>query len=380
MKCVDKVKTAIIGCGAISKSYIESIQTKFSILDIVGCYDRNPEKVELTARTYGIKALTWEEILQDNTIELVINLTAPRSHFEVIKALLLAGKHVYTEKILTIELHEAKQLLQLADSKGCRLGTAPDTFLGSSLQTAKSLIENGLIGEVTACQCMLNRDAAQFAEVVPFTSGPGGGIGFDVGIYYLTALLSILGPVKEVTGLTRTREKMRHHTSLDKFGQAYEMQCETLMTGTLLFENDCIGSLMFNSETIQLSPEQPLLTLFGSKGIIYMADPNKFGGDVNVILKGNSVPFVIQQSHGYNDESRGLGAAEMAWAIRKSVPHRASKEMAYHALEILHGLVRSGQQRTFCEISSTFSLPDGLPSGYPGATYLGSESETALAL
>lgn len=375
-----KVKTAIIGCGAISKSYIESLQTKFTLIDLVGCHDRNPEKAHLTASTYGIKVLTWEAILNDPSIELVINLTAPRAHYEVIKALLLADKHVYTEKILTIELNEAKELLALAEHRGCRLGSAPDTFLGASLQTAKSVIESGLIGEVTSCHCILNRDAAQFAEIIPFTHGPGGGIGFDVGIYYLTALLSLLGPVTEVTGLARTRAPARQHTALAKIGQPYEMQCETLMSGTLRFANDCIGSLLFNSETIQLSPEQPVFTLFGTNGIMHMADPNKFGGDVRVTLKGNSVPFVMQQSHGYNDESRGLGVAEMAWALRKSVPHRASKEMAYHALEVLHGLVTSGEQRRFCPIVSTFSLPAALPAGYLGKSYLGSDSESALAL
>lgn len=380
MTVVEKVKTAIIGCGAISKSYIESLQTKFTLIDLVGCHDRNPEKAHFTASTYGIKVLSWEEILSDSTIELVINLTAPAAHYEVIKTLLLAGKHVYTEKILTIELSEAKALLELADSRGCRLGSAPDTFLGASIQTAKAVIDSGLIGEITSCHCVLNRDAAQFAEIIPFTRGPGGGIGFDVGIYYLTALLSLLGPVKEVTGVSRTRHPSRQHTALDKIGQHYEIQCETLMAGTLLFASECIGSLLFNSETIQLSPEQPVLTLFGTKGIMYMADPNKFGGDVRVILKGNSVPFIMQQSHGYNDESRGLGAAEMAWALRKSVPHRASKEMAYHALEVLHGLVRSGEQRCFSTISSTFLPPTALPAGYPGKTYLGSESESALAL
>lgn len=379
MTAKNQVKTAIIGCGAISKSYIESLQKKFSIIDLVGCHDRNAEKMQLTADSYNLKAMTLDEILDDPTVELVINLTTPQAHYAVIKMLLLAGKHVYTEKILTIELHEAKELLELADSRGCRLGCAPDTFLGASIQTAKSVIDSGLIGDITSCHGVLNRDAAQFAERYPFSCAPGGGIGFDVGIYYLTALLSLLGPVQEVTGVTRTRQPIRQHSLLDKLGQTYKIECETLMAGTLLFANDCIGSVHFNSETIQLFPEQPILTLFGTKGIMQLADPNHFGGDISITLKGNTVPFVMQQSHGYDDESRGLGAAEMAWALRKSVPHRAAKEMAYHALEVLHGLVISGEQRRFYRLSSTFTMPEAMPAGFTGKTYLGGESESALA-
>lgn len=121
------------------------------------------------------------------------------------------------------------------------------------------------------------------------------------------------------------------------------------------------------------------MTLYGTKGGVYMADPNKFGGDVKVILKGNNEPFVMQQAHGFDTESRGLGAAEMAWSLRKSEPHRASMEMAYHALEILHSIVASGESRRFKTISSTFALPNALPSGFPGESYLGANEESCLA-
>lgn len=157
------------------------------------------------------------------------------------------------------------------------------------------------------------------------------------------------------------------------------MACETLLSGTLLFENGCVGSLHFDSDSIQISPERPVLTLYGTKGIVYMADPNKFGGDVKVILKGNSEPVVMQQIHGFNTESRGLGAAEMAWSLRKSVAHRASMEMAYHALDILHSIVASGESRTFKTVNSTFDIPNAVPAGFPGADYLGSSEESSLA-
>lgn len=379
MPLVKKVRAAIVGCGVISTSYIESLQAKFSIIEIAGCYDRNVDKCQNTAQRYGIAALSWEQILDDPTIEMVINLTPPQAHYDVIKALLNAGKHVYSEKILTIELAQAGELLALAQATNRRLGCAPDTFLGASVQTAKAIVDSDMIGEVTSCHCALNRDSALFAEIFPFTSKAGGGIGFDVGIYYVTALLSILGPVNEVSGYSRTRHAQRDHYFLNKLGESYEMACETLLSGTLLFENGCVGSLHFDSESIQIKPERPVLTLYGTKGIVYMADPNKFGGDVKVILKGNSEPFVMQQAHGFNSESRGLGAADMAWALRKSVAHRASAQMAYHALDILHSIVASGESRTFQTVSSTFAVPDAVPAGFPGADYLGSSEESALA-
>lgn len=380
MSTIQKVRTAIVGCGVISASYIESLQQKFSIIEIVGCYDRNSEKAQHTAQRYGLNVLEWEQILTDPSIELVINLTPPQAHFSVISALLMAGKHVYSEKILTIELEEASELLALAQRNNLRLGCAPDTFLGASVQTAKAIIDTGMIGEVTSCHCALNRDSALFAEVLPFTSKAGGGIGFDVGIYYITALLSILGPVREVSGFSRTRDSKREHYFIQNLGKPYDMECETLMSGTLLFESGCVGSIHFDSETIQLKPERPVMTIYGTKGIIYMADPNKFGGDVNVILKGNNEPFVMQQIHGFKSESRGLGAAELAWSMRYEVPHRASMAMGYHALEILHGIVSSGKSRAFVTLRSNFNIPKPLPAGFPGSDYMGASEESSLAV
>lgn len=380
MSTIQKVRTAIVGCGVISASYIESLQQKFSIIEIVGCYDRNSGKAQHTAQRYGIDMLEWEQILTDPSIELVINLTPPKAHFSVISALLMAGKHVYSEKILTIELEEASELLALAQSNNLRLGCAPDTFLGASVQTAKAIIDSGMIGDVTSCHCALNRDSALFAEVFPFTSKAGGGIGFDVGIYYITALLSILGPVREVSGFSRTRDSKREYYFLQNLGKTYDMECETLMSGTLLFESGCVGSVHFDSETIQLKPERPVMTIYGTKGIIFMADPNKFGGDVNVILKGNNEPFVMQQIHGFKNESRGLGAAELAWSMRHSVPHRASMNMGYHALEILHGIVSSGKSRSFVTLRSNFSVPASLPAGFSGSDYMGASEESSLAV
>jgi predicted dehydrogenase len=377
---IQPVKTVIVGCGVISDAYLSTMINKFKILEMVACCDLNLEKAQATAQKYGIKALTMDEILAEASIELVVNLTTPEAHYPVIKQLLEAGKHVYTEKVLSVELEHAAELVKIADQKKLYLGAAPDTFLGSAIQTARYVVESGMIGEITSCYCAFTRDSELLNRVFPFTAKPGGGIGFDVGIYPLTALLSILGPVKEVSGVVRTRKPERPDYSLEHFGESFQVQCENLMVGILQFECGAVGNILFDSNSIFILPEKPSLVLFGALGILYMADPNQFGGEVKVILKGNNEPFVMQQSHAFSDECRGLGVAEMAWALRMGRKNRANKEMAYHALEVLHGLVKGSETRANHVMQSTFEKLPPLPRGYSGQGFFEFIDEMGIAL
>ncbi|MBN2147468.1 MAG: Gfo/Idh/MocA family oxidoreductase [Anaerolineales bacterium] len=374
------VKTAIVGCGMISDAYLNTMIHKFKILNVVGCCDLNTERAQEKAKKYEIQPLTMEEILADASIELVVNLTTPTAHYPVIKQLLEAGKHVYTEKVLTVELEHAAELVKIADQKGLYLGAAPDTFLGSAIQTARYVVDSGMIGDITSCYCALTRDSDLFGLAFPFTIKPGGGIGFDVGIYFITALLSILGPVKEVSGVVRTRKPERQDYSLERFGKTFQVECENMMTGILQFECGTVGNVLFDANSIFTIPEKPSLVLFGTMGILYMADPNSFGGEVRVILKGNNEPFVMQQSHAFSDECRGLGVAEMAWSMRMGRKNRANKEMAYHALEVLHGIVKSSETKTNQIMQSTFEKMPPIPRGYSGQTYFEFVEESGIAL
>jgi predicted dehydrogenase len=366
---IQPVKTAVVGCGMISDAYLTTMINKFKILDVVGCCDINADKAQEKAQKYGIKALSLQELLADASIEIVVNLTTPTAHYPVIKQLLEAGKHVYTEKVLSVELEHAAELVKIADQKNLYLGAAPDTFLGSAIQTARYVVDSGLIGDISSCYCALNRDGEILNRAFPFTAKPGGGIGFDVGIYSITALLSILGPVKEVSGIVQTRKPERPDYSLEHFGEPFRVECENLMAGILQFERSTVGNLLFDSNSIFVLPEKPSLVLFGTMGVMYMADPNRFGGDVRVILKGNNEPFVMQQSHAFSDESRGLGVAEMAWSLRMGRKNRASKEMAYHALEVLHGIVKSSETKSNQVMKSTFEKMPPIPRGYSGQTF-----------
>jgi len=376
---IQPVKTAIIGCGAISDAYLSTMTSKFKILDVVGCCDRNPEKAQEKAQKYGIKVLSMEEILADDSIEIVVNLTTPTAHYPVIKQLLEAGKHVYTEKVLSVELEHAAELVKIADQKNLYLGAAPDTFLGSAIQTARYVVDSGMIGNITSCYCAFTRDSDILNRAFPFTAKPGGGIGFDVGIYSITALLSILGPVKEVSGVVQTRKPQRPDYSLENFGESFQVECENLMSGILQFEQGTVGNILFDSNSIFILPEKPSLVLFGTMGIMYMADPNNFGGDVRVILKGNNEPFTMQQSHAFSDQCRGLGVAEMAWSMRMGRKNRASKEMAYHALEVLHGIVKSSETRSNQVMKSTFEKTPPIPRGYSGQTFFEFVEEIGIA-
>ncbi len=372
------VRTAVVGLGAISGVYLQNLSERFSIIELAGCCDRKPQRTQEVARRFGVAPMTMEEILADDSIELVVNLTQPEAHYDVIKRLLLGGKHVYTEKVLAVGLAQAQELVALAQSKGLLLCAAPDTFLGAGLQTARLAVDAGLIGEVTSCVAILQRDAGLLAECFPFTAKPGGGIGLDVGVYYATALCSILGPATAVCGMSDTyRPERIHETARSGFGAPYTLQTETLLAATARFACGAVGSFHFNAASIQC--EQPSLTLFGTQGILFLPDPNCFGGEATYLLKGQSERAALPHTHGYAGNERGLGAAEMAWALRQGRAPRANARMAYHALELLTGAIESGRTGAHVALRSTFERPMPLPRGYIGGGY-GADEEAALAL
>lgn len=381
MRVENKVKAAIVGCGAISNIYMKNLagaEAKFQIINLVACCDMRAEAAQEKAEKYGLKVMTLEEICEDKEIEIVINLTTPGAHYPVIKQLLSAGKNVYTEKILAIHLHEAEELVALAKEKNLYLGVAPDTFLGSGIQTARQIVEAGLIGEVTSCHAAVNRDYNLMAEKIPFVTKLGGGVGFDVGIYYITALLSILGPVKTVCGFMKTNKPNRKHFLLknDNFGEEYQVESENIMVGSMMFERGVAGTIHFNSESI--TNEQAQLIIYGTQGILFLGDPNQFGTEVKLLRNGETQPIVVPENHGYSENSRGLGVAEMAWSMKAGRVNRANKDMALNALEALHGIAISSETKMHYELKSTFEKPAPLPQGYVYKPTVHSDEEAAL--
>lgn len=379
MKQYKAVKTAVIGCGAISRIYFQNMVKVFRILEVAGCCDLNREAAEACGREFGIPVLTMEEILEDKEIQLVVNLTPPAAHYSVIKTLLEHGKHVYTEKVLCSDINLARELTALAKERGLLLCSAPDTFLGAGIQTARYLVESGLIGRVTSCTAVLQRDGRLLAEKFPYTAKPGGGIGIDVGIYYSTALVQILGEVEEVCGMSGILEpeQMHYFTGNENFGNSYIQESETYLSGVLRFKNGCIGNLHFNSRSIRT--EKPYVAFYGTQGIIMLEDPNFFGGEVKVIMKGQTEPVVFPHTHGYGGDNRGLGVAEMAWSMRLGRLPRTNGEMALHSLEVLTGIIESSKTGHFYKMASRFEKQPGLPRGYLGESYAQNQPEAALA-
>lgn len=372
-----KIKAAIVGCGVISEVYLDSIRENFQILDIVACSDLDEVRMNNTAQKYGIRAVTYEQILNDPEMEMVINLTSPAAHYPLTKQALEHGKHVYSEKMLAVELEQAKELCRIAEEKKVRLGCAPDTFLGGGIQTAKYVLEKGLIGTAHSGLISLSRDYRVYGENLPHLFRHGGSVLYDMGCYYLTAFASLLGPVKSVMAFGKKTEESHKvgRVSSRFYGQEIPLDDCNVITAVLAYENDTLVTLHMNSSSIV--DETFHLELYGDRGILRLGDPNTFGGSVS-IQKPHNQPVAVPFSHGFQEQSRGLGAAEMAWSILQDRPHRASKEMACHVLETVHGIFESIETQKVYQMTTTFRKPEMLPEGYIGKGFWEPEEETAL--
>ena len=375
---MQRMKTAIIGCGSISTIYMESFTNgKFQIIELVACSDLDEARMRESAERFKIRALTLEQILADESIELVVNLTTPAAHYPIAKSCLLAGKHVFSEKMIAVELEQGEELVALANQKGLRLGVAPDTFLGASVQTAKYIVEHGLIGKPVSCRASISRNYGVYGEFLPHLYKKGAGIGFDMGGYYLTALAAILGPVRNVSAYTAISGQQRVNTRVGAplFGQEYALEVPNVIAAAMQYENGVLGTLHMNADSIL--DERTSLEIYGTEGILLMGDPNLFGAPVS-LQKTNGAPAVFPFTHGFAENSRGLGVAEMAWSIRAGRNHRASKEMAFHVFEMMHGIMESAQNGVARGIKSTFETPQALPEGYIGDGAWTRKEESAL--
>lgn len=365
---VKPVKTAVVGCGAISDIYLTNMIRRFEILDVTACCANHLEHAQAKADKYGIKAAVYEEILEDPSIELIVNLTPAAVHYDLMDKALKAGKHVYTEKTMTVSLEDAESLLEMAKAKGLMLGAAPDTFMSAAFQNARKAIDSGLIGEVTSCYVAANRDLNLLTSMFSFLLLPGGGICYDYGVYHLTALVSLLGPVKRVCGVTRNPWPRRRNIlpASPDFGREMSYPHESQVYAILEFADGFTGTFLINGDSIIF--DQIGFMIYGTKGILKLPDPNGFGGDVLFISgipedgKAPS-PESIRYEFGFSDNSRGLGPAEMAYAIREGRKNRASVEMAYHVLEIITAIMKSNETGSFCAIKSTVERPQPLRGG-----------------
>lgn len=360
-----KVNIGIIGCGNISGIYFENLRM-FSAVHVTACADLDLDRAQARAEEFGIpKGCTVAELLADPQIELVVNLTIPAAHSQVCLEVLEAGKHVYVEKPLAVTREEGQAILAKAKEKGLLVGSAPDTFLGGGIQTCIKLIEDGWIGTpVAATAFMMSRGHEHWHPDPEFYYAKGGGPLFDMGPYYLTALIAMLGPIKRVAGMAKISNPERMITSKKKFGQVIPVETPTHVAGVLDFHSGVVGTMITSFDVFGDS-HLPWIEIYGSQGTINVPDPNSFGGPV--LLKRHDSPDwkEIPLSHGYTANSRGIGVLDMVYALNGSRINRVNGELGYHVLEAMHAFHDSSEQDRYYMMKSTCERPMPMPQHLP---------------
>jgi predicted dehydrogenase len=369
------VKVGILGCGHVSDQYFEGI-ARSELLELVACADLDPARAEAKAAQHGVpRASTPEQLMGDREVELVVNLTPPLAHADASLAAIASGKHVWSEKPLAASLDAAREVLVAADEAGVLIGCAPDTFLGGSIQTAIKLIDDHWIGQpVSGVAFVSEHGYEHFHPAVHSFYEPGGGPVLDLGPYYLTALVAMLGPVARVTSFGRATFPERVAQVGPRRGERIPVQVPTHVTGALEFEAGALVSVLMSWDV--WATNLPYLELYGTAGSLSVANPDEFAGLPRLRRAGSEeleqpppppgtvrwfdVPLVQP-----GDVGRGIGIADLAEAIRDGRPHRASGELAHHVLEVLIGLECSAREGRHVPIESRCARPAPLPPNTP---------------
>lgn len=350
----------VVGCGNISEVYFQAGK-RFEAINIIACADLDNDLAQAKAKKHNIpKVLSTNELLADQEVDIVLNITQPKAHTEIAMQAIAAGKHVYNEKPLALTREEGRKLLDAAAEKGVRVGCAPDTVLGAGIQTARKIIDDGLIGKpVSATAFMMCHGHESWHPNPEFYYEAGGGPMLDMGPYYLTALVTLLGPITHVSAITRTTFPSRLITSQPKAGKVISVETPTHLTGLIEFENNAVCTMITSFDVWRAN--LPCIELHGTEGSLSVPDPNGFGGDVKLFRPDNEDWKIMPHSHGYAEQSRGLGLAEMAKSIQEIRGHRASGELAYHVLDAMHAFLDGGETNARITLLSTCKQPDPMP-------------------
>jgi len=354
-----KTGIGIVGCGDISGIYLTNLTTKFANIKVVGVCDLVDERAENAAKKYNIprKYKDMHELFADPAVDIVLNLTRPYEHHGVSMAAIAAGKHVYSEKPLGVTLEEGIEIRDAAAKKGVVLGGAPDTWLGAGFQTCRKLIDDGYIGDVVAATaCFAYPGHESWHPDPEFYYAFGGGPVFDMGPYYISALVSMFGPIASVSAMTKKTYPTRMITSEAKYGNIINVEIDTHSASILRFENGAIAT-MLNSFDVQ-AQNLPIMEIYGTKGTISAPDPNTFDGPIKLFRKEQPEFLTMPLTFGYKENSRGLGVADMAKAIETGRKPRAGIDIYFHVLEVMSGIAESSAQKKEIDIKSTVRRAD----------------------
>jgi len=374
-------KIGLIGCGHIAETYFRA-EKYFNNIKIIKCADINEKASKRCALNFGIKSVTVNELFKDKEIEIILNLTIPKAHYQISKKALINGKHVYSEKPLAINLNDGKKLLKISKKKKLYLGNAPDTFLGGGIQKSKELVEKNIIGNVKLGNAVFAFPGIQSYHPNPepwFTKKEGGPV-IDMGPYYITALVNLLGPAKKVTGTIIQGQKYRTIGIGPKKGKKFKVECPTTYLSTITFKNNSVIRLTLSFDVI--AHQRNHIELYGEKGSMIVPDPNMFGGSVLTCnklgdnwreFKTSKMPLgrinIRTQSSRANETPtnanyRGVGLSEMAYSIENKRKHLCSGEISLHVLDIITSIMKAARSgkiqyiNTFCAKPKKFSKLD----------------------
>lgn len=343
-----KMRIGVVGCGNISTTYLQNASL-FNGIEVNACADLSFELAKCRASEFGIRALSVDALCADSEIDLVLNLTVPAAHYEVSIDALSAGKHVFTEKPLALNVAEGRKLLELAEARGLLIGSAPDTFLGAAGREARRLLDSDSIGQpVTGTAFMFGRGMEHWHPNPAFYYQPGGGPLFDMGPYYLAMLVNLLGPVERVQAMATQGQKERLITAAGALQNTkFKVDTPTTVQALLAFRAGAV--VQFGTSWDIYRHSNACLEIHGTKGTIRLPDPDTFGGSVSLSDRGETwmehdTKGAIFGAHNWPFDApnranyRMLGVAELAQASREDREPRASGRLMLHVLDVMESI------------------------------------------
>lgn len=355
-----KVRIGIVGAGVISEIYLKNLTSMFPNTEVVGIADIMTDRAESRAKSFGVEAFTVDELVVHPDVDIVVNLTIPAAHASVAMQAIGAGKSAYNEKPLAINRQDGRTLLDAAGAKGVLVGSAPDTFLGGGYQSVRKYLDDGLIGKPVAFYAAMQGHGMEAWHPDPyFFFQPGAGPLFDVGVYYIQALVSLLGPVNRVAGVGGISFPERTVGNGPRLGEKIPVNTPTHIASAVEFESGVTGTLTASFDVYETNTAA--LVIYGTEGTLRCPDPNAFGGTLNVLKGGEKNWQDLPLVYGNTENSRGLGVWDMATSLQTGSAARANGELGYHVLDIMASVLDSIENDKHIRVESTVQRPDPLP-------------------